>query len=238
MFQLSGRALGRTLFVATAITIALVAPGSSASAHTDLESSVPAADSTVGAPVSEITLTFTEPVTPVANGFEVLDPQGNVTAPPFETTDDVTYVLALDPPLAGGDVGVRYEVTSADGHVVDGAFAFAVTAPPPTTAPTTAPPTTAPATAPPATAAPTVPSTAAPATDPPTTDTPPTSQPPVTTAVQTTSSIPTTTTVVVSATVADADDSGGSTTWWWVGGIAVVAIAAVGGAVAWTRSRG
>jgi methionine-rich copper-binding protein CopC len=128
---------------------ALVVPSGPAAAHTELDFTLPAEGTTVGTPLAEISVGFTEPVTLVGNGFEVLDPQGNVLQPFAVTDDDMVFRLQLDPPLAGGPVGVRYEVTSQDGHVIDGSFTFTVAAeaPPPTTA-STAPPTTAPATAP------------------------------------------------------------------------------------------
>ncbi|MFZ0014990.1 MAG: hypothetical protein WAL25_12845, partial [Acidimicrobiia bacterium] len=40
--------------------------------------------------------------------------------------DDIVFHLLMDEPLAGGEVGVRYEVASEDGHVVSGGFSFIV----------------------------------------------------------------------------------------------------------------
>jgi methionine-rich copper-binding protein CopC len=137
---------------------AVIVPSGRVAAHTELDFTLPAEGTTVGVPLSEISVGFTEPVTLVGNGFEVLDPQGNVLQPFAVTDDDMVFRLQFDPPLAGGAVGVRYEVTSQDGHVVEGSFTFTVAAeaPPPTTA-TTAPPPTAATTAPPTTAAATAP---------------------------------------------------------------------------------
>ena len=98
-------------------------------AHTEFESSTPADQELVDSPVSEIVVAFTLPVTIVGNGFEVLDPQGNVVSPSVETDDDTTFTLVLAEPLAGGDVGVRYEVAAEDGHVLAGGFSFTITAP-------------------------------------------------------------------------------------------------------------
>jgi hypothetical protein len=55
-----------------------------------------------------------------------------------ETSNDTVFTLVLDEPLAGGEVGVRYEVAAEDGHVLAGGFSFTVTAPEATT--TTSPP--------------------------------------------------------------------------------------------------
>jgi methionine-rich copper-binding protein CopC len=154
---------------------AFAAP-STGRAHTDFDYSLPTQGASVADPISEITVAFTEPVTLVGNGFEVLNPQGDVVLPTPITDDDQVFRLILDPAIAGGDVGVRYEVTSLDGHVVDGGFSFVVDAPLPTTtvatttttpapATTTAIPTTTIATATPTTAPdPTTPATAAPPT--------------------------------------------------------------------------
>ena len=58
----------------------LALPGRT-SAHTELDFTLPTDQASVGEPVSEITIGFTERVTLVGNGFEVLDPQGNLIEP-------------------------------------------------------------------------------------------------------------------------------------------------------------
>jgi len=104
-----------------------------ASAHGDLDYTVPTDGASVGDLVSEITIAFTEPVTLVGNGFEVLDPQGNLLLPFAVTDDDIVFRLQLDPPIGGGEAGVRYEVTSSDGHTLSGSFSFTVAADAPAT---------------------------------------------------------------------------------------------------------
>jgi methionine-rich copper-binding protein CopC len=153
------------------VLLGAVAAPSTGSAHTGFDYSLPTQDASVADPISEITVAFTEPVTLVGNGFEVLNPQGEIVLPTPITDDDRVFRLILDPAIAGGEVGVRYEVTSVDGHVVAGGFSFVVDAPlPTTTVPTTtttttttmtaaAPATTAPAAAVPPTAAATYAST-------------------------------------------------------------------------------
>lgn len=215
------------------MTGALAAP-SPAAAHTDLESSEPAADSSVDTPVSEIVVTFTEAVTPTETGFEVFSPQEELLAPVAETDDDITYTLPLDPPLAGGPVGVRYEVVSADGHVVDGAFAFTVTAPVPTVPPTTpvATPVTTPATSPATTAA------AVATTVPPAPATVPPTDPDDGAVATTPTTAPSTTTdpTSVATTIAESsDDDGSSLLWLWI----VLGVVVVAGVASWlvVRSR-
>ena len=137
------------LVLLASMSTAMFLPSGRAAAHTELDFTLPAEGTTVGVPLSEISIGFTEPVTLVGNGFEVLDPLGNVLQPFAVTDDDMVFRLQLDPPLVGGAVGVRYEVTSQDGHIVAGSFTFTVAAePPPPTAATTAPPATAPVSTP------------------------------------------------------------------------------------------
>lgn len=135
------RLLGPALVFASATAIA-----TPAGAHTDVDFSVPTDGASVGEPVSEVTVAFTLPVTLIGNGFEVLDPQGNVLQPFAVTDDDTLFRLQFDPPLAGGDVGVRYTVTAEDGHTLSGSFSFTVSVdlPAPTTVATTLPPVTEP----------------------------------------------------------------------------------------------
>lgn len=155
----------RLVAVALVALCAIGLTSGRASAHTSLDFTLPTDGASVGEVLSEVTVAFTEPVTMVGNGFEVLDPQGNILEPFAVTDDNMLFRLQFDPPLAGGPVAVRYEVTSEDGHVVSGGFQFTISVELPTTVPTTAPPpatTTAPPRATAAVTAPTTPSTAAP----------------------------------------------------------------------------
>jgi methionine-rich copper-binding protein CopC len=119
--------------VAGAVAASSIAWASPVAAHAELDFTLPGNGTTVGQPVSEISVGFTEPVTLVGNGFEVLTPDGTVIEPFPVTDDDMTFRLPLDPPLGGGSVGVRYEVAADDGHVLEGSFVFDVAAPAPTT---------------------------------------------------------------------------------------------------------
>lgn len=201
----------------------LVAPGS-ANAHTALDYANPGDGDSVDEPVSEITVAFTEQVSLVDDGFEVLDPQGNIVVPTVETDDDQVFRLLLDPPLAGGAAGVAYEVTSQDGHVVAGAISFTITAPapPPTTAPpvtTAAPATTAVSTETTA-AAPAVSTSAAPAA-PATPATPATTDATVAPETSAVTTVPT-------STIGDEEDDGGSGSTWIVLGVAGLVVIGAG----------
>jgi methionine-rich copper-binding protein CopC len=133
-----------------------------ASAHTELESSTPADGDIVTDIVDEIEVVFTEQVELVGEGIEVLLPNEQISDVEPTTEDGITFVLEFDPPIGNGEVGVRFDVISADGHPVTGSFSFTIDAPTPeptvpqttdavaasttTAAATTVPPTTSPST--------------------------------------------------------------------------------------------
>ncbi len=143
----SRRSAGALLVAVTAAALLMFA--SPADAHTDIDYTLPADQEQAAEPVSEITVAFSAPVTLVGAGFEVFTPQEVIVQPGVVTEDSMVFVLQLDAPLAGGAVGVRYEVAAADGHVLEGSFSFTVPAPPATTspAPTSTPGSPAPTTA-------------------------------------------------------------------------------------------
>ena len=158
--------------LAAAIGVLIVVAGlmvfpAPASAHTGFESSTPAEGTTVDEPISLVTIVFTGAATPVGDEFIALTPDGVVQAAASAVTvDDKIFSVTFDPPLAGGQVGIRWNVQAADAHPIEGAFSFTVNAPvPATAAPTTstAPEVTDPTLAPVETAPVDVAVTAAPA---------------------------------------------------------------------------
>ena len=109
--------------------LAIVFSASPAAAHTGFESSSPADGEVIDEPVTEITLTFAGEAAPAGEGFIVLDPDGTIRTPDeITTTDNLTFTLRFNEPLAGGDVGVRWMVAAPDAHPIDGSFRFTVTA--------------------------------------------------------------------------------------------------------------
>jgi copper transport protein len=97
------------------------------SAHTSFESSTPSNGAVLAEPVDEIRIAFTNPAEEAGDGFVVLDPSGQVRAPSSVTTEDGrVFVLAFDPPLDGGQVGVRWRVRAGDAHPIEGSFSFTV----------------------------------------------------------------------------------------------------------------
>ena len=103
-----------------ALGLLLSAPAD-ARAHTGLRATEPAADSTVTTTPAAVTLTFTA---------SVLDGEVTVTGPDgapvgtAEATVDGAVVTAPVALTAAGRHTVTWSVTSPDGHVLDGTFAF------------------------------------------------------------------------------------------------------------------
>jgi copper transport protein len=119
----------RRAFVCVAVaTIAVLLTAGVASAHANLASSDPANGATLATAPSQIRLTFTEPPDPSLSTIQVLDAGGTVLQ---------TGTVALEPPrtlsagmAAGMPDGVYTvswrTVSTVDGHVTAGAFAFGV----------------------------------------------------------------------------------------------------------------
>lgn len=134
---MSARLLAVLLTVAT-VLLAAPAP---ASAHTELESSDPAANSTVTAAPAAVTLTFGGTV--LGADVTVTGPDGTASTGPATVEGAVVSVPVTV--TAAGRYDVTWYVTGSDGHPLQGTFGFEhapPAAPEPTAAPTTAPPTT------------------------------------------------------------------------------------------------
>lgn len=108
-----------------------------ASAHDELVSTDPAAETTVDALPPELTLTFSGGLLdePGATQVEVTDAAGTVLSPDDPTVAQTVVTQPLEGE-ASGVVTVRWRVVSSDGHPISGEYAFTV-APPPTPTPTT-----------------------------------------------------------------------------------------------------
>lgn len=101
-------------------------------AHAALVSSAPAARSTLSAPPSRVTLTFSERLEPAYAHVTVWNAAGaQVDLRDGALDRDTRKVLAVSlPPLPPGRYTVRYRVLSVDGHVVEASFVFTVGTPP------------------------------------------------------------------------------------------------------------
>jgi copper resistance protein C len=97
-------------------------------AHAKLDHAVPAVDSTVDRPPSEVRIWFSEPLEPSYGAIEVLDSEGR------HMERGKAILSATDPrllevgllPLAAGTYKVHWQAVSVDTHRTEGAFAFAV----------------------------------------------------------------------------------------------------------------
>jgi methionine-rich copper-binding protein CopC len=114
-----------------AILVAVAGWPARGDAHAALVSSAPAARSTLRAPPSRVTLTFSERLEPAYARVSVSDAAGaQVDLKDGALDRDNTKVLAVSlPPLAPGRYTVRYRVLSVDGHVVEASFVFTVGSP-------------------------------------------------------------------------------------------------------------
>jgi copper transport protein len=125
------------------VAAGLVLVPARASAHTGFQSSTPAEGTAIDEPVSLVTIVFTGEANPVGDQFVALTPDGVLqVAASFATIDNKIFSITFDPPLAGGQVGIRWNVQAADAHPIEDAFSFTVNAPAPTASvvPETTPP--------------------------------------------------------------------------------------------------
>ncbi|MFF5472651.1 copper resistance CopC/CopD family protein [Streptomyces achromogenes] len=128
------------LLLLLAVTGALLAGASPASAHAALTGSDPAQGVVARTAPSQVSLTFSEKVAMSDGSVRVLDPRGK----PVQTGSPVgvsgtTYAVKLKSGLAKGTYTVTYQVVSADSHPVAGAYTFSVGAPSRTVVTGTAP---------------------------------------------------------------------------------------------------
>ncbi|MCO7220095.1 copper resistance protein CopC [Klenkia sp. PcliD-1-E] len=128
-----------------------------AAAHSGLSSTSPAEGATVSDPLGAVVLTFSGAVR--GPDVVVAGPDG-VSVGTAEATADGSAVTVPVAPTATGTHTVTWAVTSADGHRLEGSYAFTYAGPVPTRpaasttpAPGNAPATTAPAAATPSEAA-------------------------------------------------------------------------------------
>ena len=106
--------------------MAMVFTAPQASAHTVLISTDPAADATLDAGPARVTATFNEELQPTFAAMTVVGPDGNLWSQGDAVVTGATASVGLRPLGPSGRYTVNYRVTSADGHVVSGAWSFTV----------------------------------------------------------------------------------------------------------------
>jgi len=108
--------------------LGILAPISPASAHTDLVSTSPAADSDVLAAQDTISLTFSEP--PLVDGaaIVVMNSSGDILDSPAPSLDGASLSIPWPADLTTGKTTIQWRATAQDGHVESGEFVFNYTA--------------------------------------------------------------------------------------------------------------
>lgn len=111
-----------------------------ASAHTALIATDPADHSTLPTAPARVSATFNEELQPQFAAMTIVGPDGNLW--PTGAPEVHGAVISVSVPALGpaGAYTVNYRVTSADGHVVSGAWSFTLTEPGPGTPGPTAEP--------------------------------------------------------------------------------------------------
>lgn len=121
--RLAGAALTLAALLVGALGLAGVA-----AAHAVLVSTAPDRDAEIAAGPQRVSATFNEKLQTTFAAMNVIGPDGEH----LWSTDDVqvdgpTVSVGLRPLGPAGDYTVHYRVTSADGHVVSGAWTFTLT---------------------------------------------------------------------------------------------------------------
>jgi methionine-rich copper-binding protein CopC len=139
--------LARTVAVIAVAAVAVLGVATPASAHSQLETTAPAAGTTVTTSLAQVTLTFNEVVRGKFSTVVVSDASGRSWSDgAVSVVDDDVHQAVY--PLKSGAYTVAWRVVSADGHPVSGEYHFSVTLPAalePTSGPPTAPPAAKPA---------------------------------------------------------------------------------------------
>jgi len=115
--------------MAALLTLGVLATSPPAAAHTSLTATEPAADSTVQTGPARVTATFNEELQPAFAAVTVVGPDGNLWSAGEPEVRGTTASVPVRPLGPSGRYTVNYRVTSADGHVVSGAWSFIVTVP-------------------------------------------------------------------------------------------------------------
>ena len=105
-----------------------VVPVSTASAHTDLVSTSPAANSDVNVAQENISLTFAEPTLVDGAAIVVVTEAGDMLDSPAPELEGATLSIPWPIELTPGVVTVQWRATGDDGHVLSGEFVFNYTA--------------------------------------------------------------------------------------------------------------
>ncbi|MDP3255096.1 copper resistance CopC family protein, partial [Bosea sp. (in: a-proteobacteria)] len=114
----------RLFLVLIGLLAVALAPAGSAFAHAALNGASPADGSVLPVAPSEMTLAFSEPVSPLA--LRLIGPDGQATPLDRVELRDRTLVIAAPAGLSPGTHVISWRVVSADGHPVGGSVLFSI----------------------------------------------------------------------------------------------------------------
>lgn len=124
----TGARAGATSLAALATAALLgLAAAPAAFAHNVLTGSSPEDGATLDTAPDEVVLTFNEEVLEGGNAIVVTGPDGDNHTAGEVGIDDREATIDLTPLDKAGDYDIQYRIVSADGHIVEGTLAFAVT---------------------------------------------------------------------------------------------------------------
>ena len=126
-FRARGRgARARTVLLAIVLGLlgVVAGPAAPASAHAAFVGSSPAADSVVQVSPTQVVLTFTEVVNPVAGKVRVIAPDGTRVDRDDARSSGLQLIIPLKQVDEVGTYLVTFRVISADSHPIGGAFSF------------------------------------------------------------------------------------------------------------------
>lgn len=107
----------------------LTVPASPAAAHAAPVGANPSPGSVIGASPSEVTVTFSEPVTPVEGRVQVIAPNGERISGKAAVDGNIVRIPVRQAEKPLGTYLISFRVISADSHPVGGAITFSVGAP-------------------------------------------------------------------------------------------------------------
>ncbi|MBX6748283.1 MAG: copper resistance protein CopC [Micromonosporaceae bacterium] len=118
------RRLARAALATVIGLLVATGPASPAHAHAVLESTSPEADSLIQEPPAQVVLTFSEPVSPVADRVRVIAPDGRRVDRNEPRPSGQQLIIPIETLTQPGTYLVSFRVISADSHPVYGTFSF------------------------------------------------------------------------------------------------------------------
>jgi methionine-rich copper-binding protein CopC len=116
-----------TLVLAISLTTAAMDGAGLAAAHAARIATDPVDDAGLSTAPAQVSATFNEKLQPQFAAMTVVGPDGNLWSTGDANVDGAVISVGVRPLGPSGIYTVNYRVTSADGHVVSGAWSFRLT---------------------------------------------------------------------------------------------------------------